>query len=215
LIFSESKRISDDARGLVILAGIGQRVTQERCVANRDRRVIGDVFAHALEAIFEDPYSAVRCAKRRIRPSKRRIEVGPSMRRRHGLVAQRCLEPLDGDEVLAPSRGGESERDPRPCRRDGIARGGSLVQDRLELLFRPREVVGEAELELGIRKPKLAVVDLADIAPGLQVFDGDTKLLRQLPKRLHRRRPCPGLDAGDVRVRHPRRREVALRQTPL
>ena len=73
----------------------------------------------------------------------------------------------------------------------------------------------EAEAELGVGQPQLALRLVAHLAPGLQILDRHLELAREHSERLHRRLARTGLDARDVRVRDSRRGELALREPAL
>jgi hypothetical protein len=73
-------------------------------------------------------------------------------------------------------------------------------------------IVGQAQLELRIGEPELALVDLAEIGPRLEVFDRDAELRSELSEGLDGGAPRLCLDPRDVGIRDPGRRELALRK---
>jgi hypothetical protein len=117
--------------------------------------------------------------------------------------------------VVAAVRGGEAERDTGARRGAVVAGLGRLVEDLLQLRLGRFDVLRKAELELGVRDSELTLVDVAQIAAGLEVLNSDPELARQHPKRLHRRRARASFDPGDVRVRDSRPRELSLREAAL
>jgi len=66
-----------------------------------------------------------------------------------------------------------------------------------------------------LRRENGFLLDFADVPAGLEILDGDAKLLRQLAQRLDRRSARTGFDARDVGVRDPRGRQIPLRKTTL
>ena len=132
-----------------------------------------------------------------------------------GVFCHRRLQALDSFEIAAALRRREAEC--HACANGGgdVARRDRLGVERCQLLFCGRDVAVEPELELCIREPQFAIVDVANVAARLEVLDRHAELLRELSQRLDRRRARARLDPRDVRVRHPGRREVALRQIPL
>ena len=117
------------------------------------------------------------------------------MRWRSALAGDRSLEALNGLEVIAALRGCQPECNTSAHRGSRVACSESLREDLLELAPGCGEIVGQAKFELGVGEAKLTIVDVADVATGLQVLDRDSQLLSQFAERLDRRRACAGLDA--------------------
>src|SRR5207253_10098922 len=111
-----------DVAGAVVLAGVRQRVAEERRVADMRGDVLGCSFVDLFEAPLEQLDRPLGGAERRVGLREVRVEVRAEMRRRHVLVARRGLELLDGLEMAAALRGRAAERYPRPDCRRSIAR---------------------------------------------------------------------------------------------
>jgi hypothetical protein len=123
---------------------------------------------------------------------------------------QADLEALDRVRVVSRRRSGEAERDIRPGGGENVSRGHRLVPQPLELLLRLGRLVGQAQLELGVRDPELTLVGVADLRARLEIVGRDPELAREHPQRFHGRTAGAGLDPGDVRVRDARARKLAL-----
>ncbi len=110
--------------------------------------------------------------------------------------------------MISARRRLEPEHDPGARRRRDVGRPVGILEQ-LAYRFRIRLAV-EPQPQLLVGEPQLAQLGRVELGARLEVLGRDAELLRQHPERLHRRRPRPGLDPGDVRVRDPGRREVPL-----
>ena len=167
-----------------------------------------------LEAALEHLDGLVRPRGRRVGAAERREDVWTAARgdRRQ---FEAGLEPLDRVRVAAGSGRGETERDVRARGGDDVAGGDRLVAQPFELLLCLGRVVAEAELELCVGDPELALVGVADLGAGLEVIGRDTQLLGEHPQGLDRRAPRARLDPRDVGVRDAGARKLTLRQPAL
>jgi hypothetical protein len=139
--------------------------------------------------------------------AERREDVRPG--RRVDQVRAHCAFEVDDRlAVVTALRCGRPKDEVRSRRGELVAQRLGLAEDRLDLSH--REVVVEAEAQLGVGQSKLAELARAHVRAGLEVFRRHAKPAGERPERLHRRSPRPSFDPRDVRVRDARRRELAL-----
>src|SRR5207344_516659 len=117
--------LADDCGGSLEVTGVRQRVAQERRVADVHRYIVRNLLTDARQAVVEDPNGAVWSAKRRVRLSERRVQVGSEMRWRRAFSGDGGLEPLDGFEVIPPLRRCQPECHTGANRGNRVARGES------------------------------------------------------------------------------------------
>jgi hypothetical protein len=206
-----SERVLEHALCTTEVAQVAEGVAQVRRKANLIRGVFGVFFCHTDETGFEEVDSTLRLAQNGIALTERRVDIG-TLRRAQELGPNCGLKALDRGGVVPGPRLGKPERDTGAKCRGRVAGSDRVIEDPLNGVPSVPGIVGQAQLELRIGKPELSLVYLAEIGPGLEVFDRDAELRSELSEGLDRRAPRLCLDPRDVGIGDAGGRELALRK---
>ena len=201
------EELRDDRLGALELSKVGQRVAQVGAVADASVHVLRLHERDLVECALEQRHRLPRRPRGGIRPAERREDIRPR-RSGHELRPHDRGELLDRPRVISARRRLEPEHDPGARRRSDVGRDVGVLQQ-FEHCLRIRLAL-EAQSQLLLGEPQLPQLGRVELGARLEVLGRDAELLRQHPERLHRRRPRPGLDPGDVRVGDSRCREVPL-----
>ena len=209
--FGLGDRVLQHPLGALEVAEIRQGVAEVRGEANLCGEIIRRLTGDLVEAALEEIDRPLSVPARRECPAERRVDVGANAWRDVRQLEPR-LEPLDRVVVVPGVRGREPERDARARGGEGVPGFDRILQKAVELALGVGGVVREAQLQLGVGDPQLALLGVPDLGAGLEVVGRNAQLAREHPQRLDGRAPRPAFDPGDVGVRHPRGSELALRK---